>query len=71
VASQLIPDCQATLDALQELDCVGDSRPVGYYGLSQGGEMGIRLGSHYRVPSFEIDSSVRFFARHLGTTSSS
>lgn len=24
-------------------------------------------GSHYRVPSFEIDSSVRFFARHLGT----
>lgn len=23
-------------------------------------------GSHFRVPSFEIDSSVRFFARHLG-----
>ena len=43
VASQLIPDWQATLDALQELDCVGDSQPVGYYGLSQGGEMGIRL----------------------------
>ena len=136
VASQLIPDWQVTLDALQELDSVGDSRPVGYYGLSQGGEMGIHLvaaepritaavlglirsdgltgtaaritipvefvlqwddegnprdsvmrlfdalgsaektlhanpGSHYRVPSFEIDSSVRFFARHLGTTSSS
>jgi hypothetical protein len=24
-------------------------------------------GSHFRVPSFEIDSSVRFFARHLGS----
>ena len=132
VASQLIPDWQATLDALQQLDCVGDSQPVGYYGLSQGGEMGIRLvaadpritatvlgligndwltpiaaritipvefvlqwddeghprdsaiklfdalgsaektlhanpGSHFQVPSFEIDSSVRFFARHLGS----
>jgi dienelactone hydrolase len=136
VASQLIPDWQATPDALQKLGSVGDSQPVGYYGLSQGGEMGIRLvaaepritaavlgltgsawltdiaaritipvefvlqwddeghprdsvmklfdalgsaektlhanpGSHFRVPSFEIDSSVRFFARHLGTTSSS
>jgi dienelactone hydrolase len=135
VASQLIPDWQAALDALQRLDCVGDSRPVGYYGLSQGGEIGIRLvaaepritaavlgligndwlagiaaritvpvefvlqwddeghprdsvmklfdalgsadktlhanpGAHQEVPSFEIDSSVRFFARHLGTTSS-
>jgi len=130
VAAQLIPDWQATLDALQELDYVGDSRPVGYYGLSQGGEMGIRLvaaepritaavlgligndwltgtatritipvefvmqwddhprdsvmklfdalgspektlhanpGSHVEVPSFEIDSSIRFFARHLGS----
>jgi hypothetical protein len=120
-----------TLDALQQLGSVGDSRPVGYYGLSQGGEMGIRLvaaeprikaavlglvgsdwlteiaaqittpvefvlqwddeghpresvmklfdalgsaektlhanpGGHQEVPSFEIDSSVRFFARHLG-----
>jgi dienelactone hydrolase len=136
VASQLIPDWQATLDALQELDCVGGGQPVGYYGLSQGGEMGIRLvaaepritaavlglirsdgltdaaaritipvefvlqwddegnpresvmrlfdalgsaektlhanpGSHFRVPSFEIDSSVRFFARHLGAASGS
>ncbi|WP_230686659.1 alpha/beta hydrolase [Catellatospora vulcania] len=131
MASQLIPDWQTTLDALQRLDPVGDSRPVGYYGLSQAGEMGIRLiaaepritaavlgligsdwltdtaaritipvefvlqwddegnprdsvmklfaalgsaektlhanpGSHFRVPSFEIDSSIRFFVRHLG-----
>jgi predicted dienelactone hydrolase len=36
VAAQLIPDWQATLDALQELDS-------------------------------EIDSSIRFFARHLGS----
>ena len=136
MASQLIPDWQATLDALRELDSVGDSRPVGYYGLSQGGEMGIRLvaaepritaavlglirsdglagtaaritipvqfvlqwddegnprdsvmrlfdalgsaektlhanpGAHHEVPSFEIDSSARFFARHLSATSSS
>ena len=132
VASQLIPDWQATLDALQELESVGDSHPVGYYGLSQGGEMGMRLvatepriaaavlgligsdwligiaaritipvefvlqwddeghpresvmrlfdalgsaektlhanpGAHVEVPSFEIDSSVRFFARHLNS----
>jgi hypothetical protein len=24
-------------------------------------------GSHFGVPSFESDSSVRFFARHLGS----
>ena len=28
-------------------------------------------GGHVAVPSFEIDSSARFFARHLGTASSS
>lgn len=136
VAAQLVPDWQTTLDALRQLDSVGDTCPVGYYGLSQGGEMGIRLvaaepritaavlgligsewltdaarritvpvefllqwddednpresvmklfdalgstektlhanpGSHFRVPSFEIDSSVRFFARHLGTAGGS
>lgn len=136
VASQLVPDWQTALDALRALDSVGEGQPVGYYGLSQGGEMGIRLvaaepritaavlgltgsewlvdaarritvpvefvlqwddegnprdcvmklfdalgstektlhanpGSHFRVPSFEIDSSVRFFARHLGTSGSS
>ena len=24
-------------------------------------------GSHFEVPDFEIDSSIRFFARHLGS----
>ncbi|WP_207216493.1 alpha/beta hydrolase [Xylanimonas ulmi] len=132
VASQLIPDWQTTLDALQKLDCVGDSQRVGYYGLSAAGETGIRLvaaeprikaavlgliacdwltdtaaritvpveyvqqwddegnprdsvmklfdalgsaektlhanpGGHFAIPSFEIDSSLRFFARHLGS----
>ncbi|MFB9415853.1 hypothetical protein [Dactylosporangium matsuzakiense] len=43
VAAQLIPDWRTTLDALQHLDCVGDSGPVGYYGLSAAGESGIRL----------------------------
>jgi dienelactone hydrolase len=131
VASRLVPDWRTVLDALQRLDHVGDSLPVGYHGLSQGGEIGIRLvaeepriraavlgligsewladaarritvpvefllqwddetnprdsvlalfaalgsaektlhanpGSHFRVPPFEIDSSVRFFTRHLG-----
>lgn len=131
MAAELIPDWQTTLDALQQLGSVGDDRPIGYYGLSQGGEMGIRLvaaepritaavlglvgsewligtaakitvpvefllqwddesnprdavmrlydalgsaektlhanpGGHFRVPPFEIDSSIRFFARHLG-----
>ncbi|MEW2624749.1 alpha/beta hydrolase [Streptomyces sp. NPDC048106] len=132
VASQLIPDWQTTLDALQKLDSVGEGQPVGYYGLSAAGETGIRLvaaepritaavlgliasdwltdtaaritvpvefvlqwddeghprdsvmklfdalgsaektlhanpGGHFRIPSFEIDSSTRFFARHLGS----
>lgn len=136
IASQLIPDWRTTLDELQKLDSVGDGGPVGFYGLSHGGEMGIRLiadepritaavlgligsewlvetarritvpvefllqwddegnprdsvmrlfdalgsaektlhanpGGHFRVPSFEIDSSVRFFARHLGAASRS
>ncbi|MFJ6676075.1 dienelactone hydrolase family protein [Actinosynnema sp. NPDC091369] len=130
VAAELVPDWRTTLDALQELDSVGEGGPVGYYGLSQGGEMGIRLiaaepritaavlglvgsdwladtaaritipvefllqwddegtprdsvlklfdalgsaektlhanpGGHFRVPAFEIDSSIRFFTRHL------
>ena len=131
VAAELVPDWRTTLDALQRLDVVGSDGPVGYYGLSQGGEMGVRLvaaeprisaavlgligshwllepaaritvpvelvlqwddegnpreavmalfdalgsaektlhanpGGHHRVPLFEIDSAVRFFARHLG-----
>lgn len=132
VAAELIPDWQATLDELQSLAYVGSSEPVGYYGLSQGGELGIRFvaeeprisaavlgligypwlaepasrisvpvefllqwddvsnpreavmelfdalgsaektlhanpGGHFRIPPFEIESAVRFFARHLGT----
>jgi hypothetical protein len=112
--------------------CVGDSLPVGCYGLSQGGGVGMHLvaakpritaavlglaesdvlisiapritipvefvmqwddaghprdsmltlfdalgstektlhanlGSHFEVPDFEIDSSIRFFARRLGS----
>lgn len=30
-------------NALRTLDSIGDSQPRGYYGLSQGGEMGVRL----------------------------
>jgi len=132
IVTEIVPDWQATLDALQKLDCAGDSQPVGYYGLSQGGGVGMHLvaaepritaavlgldesgvlisiapritipvefvmqwddaghprdsmltlfdalgstektlhanpGSHFEVPDFEIDSSIRFFARHLGS----
>jgi dienelactone hydrolase len=132
IVTEIVPDWQATLDALQKLDCAGDSQPVGYYGLSQGGGVGVHLvaagpritaavlglgesgvlisiapritipvefvmqwddaghprdsmltlfgalgsaektlhaspGSHFEVPDFEVDSSVRFFARHLGS----
>ena len=132
MVTEVVPDWQATLDALQKLDRVGDGQPVGYYGLSQGGGAGMHLvaagpritaavlglgesgvlisiapritipvefvmqqddaghprdsvltlfgalgsaektlhaspGSHFEVPDFEIGSSVRFFARHLGS----
>ena len=36
VVSQLIPDWQATLDALQELGSVGDSQPVYYESMPKG-----------------------------------
>jgi len=132
MATELVPDWQATLDGLQKLGCVRDSQPVGYYGLSRGGGAGMHLvaveprvtaavlgldesgvlisiapritipvefvmqwddaghrrdpmltlfdalgsaektlhaspGRHFEVPDFEIGSSIRFFARHLGS----
>ena len=132
MVTEVVPDWQATLDALRKLEGVGDSRPVGYYGLSQGGGTGVHLvaagpritaavlgldgsdvltgiapriaipvefvmqcddaghprdsmltlsgalgsaektlhaspGSHFEVPEFETGSSIRFFARHLGS----
>ena len=131
LAARTVPDWQATLDALQELDWVGAGGPVGYWGLSLGSAIGIPLaaaepritaavfglashkglaeaagqvtvpvefllqwddelvprdsglalfdafgsaektlhanpGRHVGVPAFELDSSARFFARHLG-----
>jgi dienelactone hydrolase len=43
IVTEIVPDWQATLDALQKLDCVGDSQPVGCYGLSQGGGVVMHL----------------------------
>jgi pimeloyl-ACP methyl ester carboxylesterase len=43
VATQLVPDWRATIDALHDTEHVDESQPIGYYGLSQGGELGIRL----------------------------
>lgn len=43
VAAELVPDWRATLDTLQSLETVGRDQPVGYHGVSQGGEIGIRL----------------------------
>ena len=128
LAAQAVPEWQATLDALLELD--GVTGPVGYWGISMGGGIGVLLvaaepriaaavlglaghetlleaaarisvpvefvlqwddemvprddglalfdalasqektlhanaGGHGDLPRFEVDSSVRFFTRHL------
>jgi pimeloyl-ACP methyl ester carboxylesterase len=76
VAAELIDDWQRTLDSLCRLPDVGDSHGIGYHGLSQGGEMGLRLvaaearirvavlgliGSDWLVePAARIDVPVRF-----------
>jgi dienelactone hydrolase len=132
LAERAVPEWMATLDALVELDGVGPGGPVGYWGVSMGGgigvpfaaadpritaavfglaagdtlveaaaritapvefllqwddevvprEMGLALfgafasrdktlhanaGPHMGVPAFEMESSERFFARHLLT----
>jgi dienelactone hydrolase len=130
VARQTVPEWQAVLDAVQEIDYVG-AGPVGYWGVSLGCGLGVPFvaaeprvhaavlglggalakaeaaaritvpveflvqwddervprtqslalfdalasaektlhanpGNHADLPSFETDSSLRFFARHLG-----
>ena len=130
VARQTVPEWQAVLDALQELEYVG-AGPVGYWGVSLGCGLGVPFvaaeprvraavlglggalasagdaaritvpveflvqwddervprdqglalfdalasaektlhanpGKHMEVPAFEVDSTLRFFARHLG-----
>jgi pimeloyl-ACP methyl ester carboxylesterase len=130
LAARAVPEWQATLDALQEVDCVGAGGPVGYWGVSLGSAIGVPLaaaepritaavfglaghetlaeaaalvtvpveflmqwddelvprdsglalfgafasrektlhanpGRHVFVPAFELESSERFFARHL------
>ncbi len=125
-----VPEWQDTLDALQELDCVGVSGPVGFWGVSLGSAIGVPFaaaepritaavfglaghetlaeaaaritvpvefllqwddelvpresglavfgafasgektlhanpGRHLGVPEFELESSARFFTRHL------
>jgi pimeloyl-ACP methyl ester carboxylesterase len=129
-AARAIPEWQATLDALQELDHVGAGGPVGFWGVSLGSAIGVPLvatepritaavfglvghetlaeaaarvtvpvefllqwddelvpreaglalfdafasrektlhanpGRHRGVPAFELESSARFFTRHL------
>jgi dienelactone hydrolase len=131
VSERAVPEWRATLDALQDLDCVGAGRPVGYWGVSMGTGIGVpfvaaeprvtaavfglvghealagaaarvtvpvefllqwddelvprdsglalfdafasaektlhaNLGRHLGVPAFELESSARFFTRHLG-----
>ena len=130
VARQTVPEWQAVLDAVQDLDHVG-AGPVGYWGVSLGCGLGVPFiaaeprvraavlglggvlasagdaaritvpveflvqwddervpraqslalfdalasaektlhansGKHMEVPAFEVDSTLRFFARHLG-----
>ncbi|MGE5291702.1 MAG: alpha/beta hydrolase [Micromonosporaceae bacterium] len=129
-AARAVPEWQATLDALQELDCVGPGEPVGFWGVSLGSAIGVPFvaaepritaavfglvghetlaeaaarvtvpvefllqwddelvprdsglalfgafasrektlhanpGRHAGVPAFELESSERFFTRHL------
>jgi len=107
-SARAVPEWQATLDALQELGCVGAGGPVGFWGVSLGSAAGVPLvaarvtvpvefllqwddelvprdsglalfdafasrektlhanpGRHTGVPAFELDSSERFFTRHL------
>lgn len=40
-AARAVPEWQATLDALQELDCVGAGGPVGFWGVSMGSGLGV------------------------------
>jgi dienelactone hydrolase len=129
-AARAVPEWQATLDALQDLDCVGTGGRVGFWGVSLGSAIGVPLvaaepritaavlglaghetlaeaaaritvpvefllqwddeliprdsglalfdafasrektlhansGRHMDLPRFELDTSARFFARHL------
>jgi dienelactone hydrolase len=130
LSARAVPEWQATLDTLQELDCVGAGGPAGFWGVSLGSAIGVPLvaaepritaavfglagheslaeaaarvtvpvefllqwddelvprdsglalfdafgsrektlhanpGRHTGVPAFELESSERFFARHL------
>jgi dienelactone hydrolase len=130
-AARAVPEWQATLNALQELDVIGADGPVGFWGVSMGSAIGVPFaaadpritaavfglaghetlagaaarvtipvefllqwddelvprdsglalfdafasrektlhanpGRHAGVPAFELESSERFFARHLG-----
>jgi dienelactone hydrolase len=130
LAERAVPEWQATVDALQNLDLVGADGPVGYWGVSMGTMIGVPFaaaepritaavfglagcetlteaaaritvpvefllqwddelvprasglalfdafasrektlhanpGRHAHVPAFELESSARFFARHL------
>jgi dienelactone hydrolase len=43
LSARAVPEWRATLDALQELDCVGEGGPVGYWGVSLGSGIGVPL----------------------------
>lgn len=43
LAQIAVPEWQATLDAVLELDSTGGSGPVGYWGVSMGGAIGVHL----------------------------
>ena len=43
LAERAVPEWQATLDAVQSLDEIGAAGPVGYWGLSMGGAIGVYL----------------------------
>jgi dienelactone hydrolase len=43
VSAQAVPEWRAALDALENLECIGAGGPVGYWGVSMGGGIGVPL----------------------------
>jgi hypothetical protein len=43
LATRAVPERQAALDTLQEVDCAGAEGPVGFWGVSPGSAIGVPL----------------------------
>jgi len=60
LAARAVPEWQAALDALQEVDCVGAGGPVGFWGVSMGSGIGVPLDRELKSPRrFEVQRGGR------------